>query len=103
MFDDDEYENKPISLITDEERVEDAENQRRLLQAFYEVGYYEKSTAIFERIDPRFSIESPVRAILSFCLSNDNEIGALQISNPYLGTYAQRFHYHWINRKRVWL
>lgn len=91
MFDED-YENKPIQLITDEEREQDIIEQARLLKILIEAGYETKSVCIFERIDARFSLEKPVHAILTFAMSNDDRIGAMQISNPYFNTYAQRFY-----------
>lgn len=88
----DEYEYKPISLITDDERIKDAENQRELLIELSQIGWESKCVCIFERIDPIYSMEEPVRAILTFAMSLDDTIGAMQISNPYLNTYQQRFY-----------
>lgn len=87
-----DYENKPISLLTDDERIKDAENQRELLKEMVEAGWQSNCVCIFERMDYNFSSTEPVRAIMTFTTSNDDKIGAIQVSNPYLGTYQQRFY-----------
>lgn len=91
MYDED-YETKPISLITDKEHEQDIIEQSRLFKMLMESGYETKSICIFERIDARFSLEKPVHAIVTFAMSNDNMIGAIQVSNPYFDTYRQRFY-----------
>lgn len=86
----DNFENKPIQLITDEERIKDIENQKRLSEEFISSNYNPAAVAIFERIDPRFS--QPIIAIVTYGLNIEETIGAIQVSNPYLGTYTERFY-----------
>lgn len=87
---DDNFETKPIQLITDEEKIKDTENQRRLSKEFMNSDYGPKIVALFESSDPRF--ERPIIAILTYGLNAEGTVGAIQVSNPYLGTYLQRLY-----------
>lgn len=78
---DDNFETKPIQLITDEERIKDAKNQIRLSEEFTSSDYNPTAVAIFERIDPRFP--QPIIAIMTYGLNIEGTISAIQVSNPY--------------------
>ena len=79
------------TILTDEERERDREIQNQLMNEFLASGYEARYVCIFERIEPRYSSERFVRAIVTYSLTLDEEIGGIQVSNPYLETYSQRF------------